>query len=297
EIEFTQPIEMRFNELITGVRADIAIKIFGEDLDILNEKGNEIRDLIQNVEGAADISVEKVTGIPQMSVKYNRAKIARYGLNISDLNDVVKMGFSGQTVGNIFEGEKRFDLVVRLEQNQRKDIDNLQNLYVDTPLGAKVRLSELAEISYTKGAAKISRDETKRRIVVGVNVRNRDLQSVVDEIQALVTQNIKLPTGYSIDYGGQFENLQSATSRLQIAVPVALLLIFIMLYFAFNSVKEALLIFTAIPLSAVGGIVLLWLRGMPFSISAGVGFIALFGIAVLNGIVMLEHFKELKNQG
>ncbi|WP_028377216.1 CusA/CzcA family heavy metal efflux RND transporter [Leeuwenhoekiella sp. MAR_2009_132] len=297
EIEFTQPIEMRFNELITGVRADIAIKIFGEDLDILNKKGNEIRDLIQDVEGAADISVEKVTGLPQMSVKYNRAKIARYGLNISDLNDVVKMGFSGQTVGNIFEGEKRFDLVVRLEQNQRKDIDNLQNLYVDTPLGAKVRLSELAEISYTKGAAKISRDETKRRIVVGVNVRNRDLQSVVDEIQALVTQNIKLPTGYSIDYGGQFENLQSATSRLQIAVPVALLLIFIMLYFAFNSVKEALLIFTAIPLSAVGGIVLLWLRGMPFSISAGVGFIALFGIAVLNGIVMLEHFKELKNQG
>ncbi|MGO4912531.1 CusA/CzcA family heavy metal efflux RND transporter [Leeuwenhoekiella sp. W20_SRS_FM14] len=296
EIEFTQPIEMRFNELITGVRADIAIKIFGEDLDILNKKGNEIRDLIQNVEGAADISVEKVTGLPQMSVKYNRAKIARYGLNISDLNDVVKMGFSGQTVGNIFEGEKRFDLVVRLEQNQRKDIDNLQNLYVDTPLGAKVRLSELAEISYTKGAAKISRDETKRRIVVGVNVRNRDLQSVVDEIQARVTQNIKLPTGYSIDYGGQFENLQSATSRLQIAVPVALLLIFIMLYFAFNSVKEALLIFTAIPLSAVGGIVLLWLRGMPFSISAGVGFIALFGIAVLNGIVMLEHFKELKNQ-
>tara|TARA_B100001765_G_scaffold100400_1_gene61763 strand:- start:15574 stop:18072 length:2499 start_codon:yes stop_codon:yes gene_type:complete len=297
QIEFTQPIEMRFNELITGVRADIAIKIFGEDLDVLNKKGNEIRDLIQDVEGAADISVEKITGLPQMSVKYNRAKIARYGLNISDLNDLVKMGFSGQSVGNIFEGEKRFDLVVRLAENQRQNIDNLQNLYVDTPMAGKVRLSELADISYTKGAAKISRDETKRRIVVGVNVRNRDLQSVVDEIRQRVNANIKLPTGYTIDYGGQFENLQSATSRLQIAVPVALLLIFIMLYFAFSSVKEALLIFSAIPLSAVGGVFLLWLRGMPFSISAGVGFIALFGIAVLNGIVMLEHFKELKSQG
>ncbi|MCC4211314.1 CusA/CzcA family heavy metal efflux RND transporter [Leeuwenhoekiella parthenopeia] len=297
DIEFTQPIEMRFNELITGVRADIAIKVFGEDLDILNKKGNEIRDLIENVEGAADISVEKVTGLPQMSVKYNRAKIARYGLNISDLNDLVKMGFAGEAVGNIFEGEKRFDLVVRLEQNQRQDIDNLRNLYVDTPLGDKVRLSELADISYTKGAAKISRDETRRRIVVGVNVRNRDLESVVEEIQQIVSSNVKLPAGYSITYGGQFENLQSATSRLQIAVPVALLLIFIMLYFAFKSVKEALLIFSAIPLSAVGGIFLLWLRGMPFSISAGVGFIALFGIAVLNGIVMLEHFKELKTKG
>ncbi|RXG19141.1 cobalt-zinc-cadmium resistance protein CzcA [Leeuwenhoekiella aestuarii] len=297
EIEFTQPIEMRFNELITGVRADIAIKIFGEDLEVLNQKANQIRDLIADVEGAADISVEKVTGLPQMSVNYNRAKIARYGLNISDINDLIKMGFSGETVGNIFEGEKRFDLVVRLEESQRKDIDNLQNLYVDTPMAGKVRLSELAEIRYTKGAAKISRDDTRRRIVVGVNVRNRDLQSVVDEIQKRVKANIKLPAGYTIDYGGQFENLQSATSRLQIAVPVALLLIFIMLYFAFNSVKEALLIFTAIPLAAVGGIFLLWLRDMPFSISAGVGFIALFGIAVLNGIVMLEHFKELKKQG
>ncbi len=297
EIEFTQPIEMRFNELITGVRADIAIKVFGEDLDILNKKGNEIRDLIQNVDGAADISVEKITGLPQMSVNYNRAKIARYGLNIADLNELVKMGFAGQTLGSIFEGEKRFDLVVRLEQGQRQDIDNLRNLYVDTPMGEKVRLSELAEIAYTKGAAKISRDETKRRIVVGVNVRNRDLESVVEEIRGLVSENIKLPPGYSITYGGQFENLQSATSRLQIAVPIALALIFIMLYFAFKSLKEALLIFSAIPLAAVGGIFLLWLRGMPFSISAGVGFIALFGIAVLNGIVMLEHFKELRKHG
>ncbi|MGB5942689.1 MAG: CusA/CzcA family heavy metal efflux RND transporter [Leeuwenhoekiella sp.] len=297
ELEFTQPIEMRFNELITGVRADIAIKIFGEDLDVLSDYGNRIQSLIADVDGAADITVEKVTGLPQMSVQYNRAKIARYGLNIADLNDLVKMGFAGQTMGSVFEGEKRFDLVVRLKQEQRQDIENLQNLYVDLPQGGKIPLSELAEISYTKGAAKISRDDTKRRIVVGVNVRDRDLQSVVDEVREIIEANVDLPVGYSITYGGQFENLQNATSRLKIAVPVSLLLIFILLYFAFGSVREALLIFTAIPLATVGGVFLLWFRGMPFSISAGVGFIALFGIAVLNGIVLLEHFKDLKKEG
>jgi len=296
EVEFTQPIEMRFNELITGVRADIAIKIFGEDLDILSKKGNEIKDLIEGVQGAADISVEKIVGLPQMNVKYDRAKIARYGLNIQDLNDMVSMGFAGRTVGSIFEGEKRFDLVVRLDAENRKDIDNLRNLYVDAPSGGKIPLSELAEVSYQKGAAKISRDDTRRRIVVGINVRDRDLQSVVDDVQQLINENIQLPVGYNITYGGQFENLQSAKSRLLVAVPIALLLIFVLLYFAFKSVKEALLIYTAIPLSAVGGVLLLWMRGMPFSISAGVGFIALFGIAVLNGIVLIEHFKELKKQ-
>ncbi|MRH99008.1 CusA/CzcA family heavy metal efflux RND transporter [Kriegella sp. EG-1] len=296
EVEFTQPIEMRFNELITGVRADIAIKIFGEDLDILAKKGNEIGELIKNVAGAADISVEKIAGLPEMNVNYNRAKIARFGLNIQDLNDMISMGFAGKTVGNVFEGEKRFDLVVRLNKEKRKDIDNLKNLYVDLPKGGKIPLSELASITYKKGAAKISRDDTKRRIVVGINVRNRDLQSVVEDIQQLINANVKLPVGYSITYGGQFENLQSAKSRLLIAVPIALVLIFILLYFAFKSVKEALMIYTAIPLAAVGGVLLLWLRDLPFSISAGVGFIALFGIAVLNGIVLIEHFKELKNQ-
>jgi cobalt-zinc-cadmium resistance protein CzcA len=297
ELEFTQPIEMRFNELITGVRADIAIKIFGEDLDLLQKKANEIKELVENVEGAEDIVVEKVAGLPQMNVKFDRSKIARYGLNIADLNEMVSMGFAGKQVGSIFEGEKRFDLVVRLDEKHRQDLSHLQNLYVDTPSGEKVPLRELAEVSYTKGAAKISRDDTKRRIVVGINVRDRDLQSVVDDVQKLIAENVQLPVGYTIDYGGQFENLQSAKNRLLVAVPVALLLIFVLLYFAFHSVREALMIYSAIPLAAVGGVLLLWLRGMPFSISAGVGFIALFGIAVLNGIVLIEHFKELKNEG
>jgi cobalt-zinc-cadmium resistance protein CzcA len=296
EVEFTQPIEMRFNELITGVRADIAIKIFGENLETLNKKANEIKDLIQDVEGASDIIVEKVEGLPQMNVAFDRAKIARHGLNIADLNEMISMGFAGKVVGSVFEGERQFDLAVRLDSDNRQDISNLRNLYVDIPNGGKIPMSELAEITYQKGAAKISRDDTKRRIVVGINVRNRDLQSVVDDIQLLVRDNITLPPGYLITYGGQFENLQNAKARLMIAVPIALLLIFIMLYFAFGSVKEALLIFSAIPLSAVGGVLLLWLRDMPFSISAGVGFIALFGIAVLNGIVLIEHFKELKGK-
>tara|TARA_R110002020_G_scaffold108281_2_gene251069 strand:+ start:55901 stop:60247 length:4347 start_codon:yes stop_codon:yes gene_type:complete len=297
EVEYTQPIEMRFNELITGVRADIAIKVFGEDLDILNKKGNQIKELIKDVPGAADISVEKIAGLPQMNVKYKREKIARYGLNIADLNQIIAMGFSGQTAGSVFEGEKRFDLVLRLEQTSRQDISNLENLYVDTPHAGKIPLSELADISYTKAAAKISRDDTKRRIVVGVNVRDRDLESVVEDIRKLVEENVDLPVGYTVEYGGQFENLQSATARLKIAVPISLVLIFVLLYFAFNSVKEALIIYSAIPLAAVGGVFFLWVRGLPFSISAGVGFIALFGIAVLNGIVLIEHFKELKKEG
>lgn len=297
EVEFTQPIEMRFNELITGVRADVAVKIFGEDLTILAQKAQEIKGLIENVKGASDIVIEKVEGLPQMSVNYNRSKIARYGLNISDLNQMISMGFAGATVGNVFEGEKRFDLVIRLDDAHRKNLESLQSLYVDTPSGTKIPLSELAEIKYTTGPAKISRDDTKRRIVVGINVRNRDLQSVVDDIQKIVDSKLKLPTGYSITYGGQFENLQSAKARLMVAVPIALVLIFILLHFAFGSIKEALMVYSAIPLSAVGGILFLWLRDLPFSISAGVGFIALFGIAVLNGIVLIEHFKELKAHG
>ncbi len=297
EVEFTQPIEMRFNELITGVRADIAIKVFGENLDILAKKGNEIGELIQDVPGAADISVEKIVGLPEMNISYDRSKIARYGLNIQDLNDIISMGFAGKVAGNVFEGEKKFDLVLRLDKEKRRDINNIRNLYVDLPAGGKIPLSELADITLKKGAAKISRDDTRRRIVVGVNVRNRDLQSVVDDIQYLINNNLELPVGYTVTYGGQFENLQSAKSRLLIAVPIALVLIFILLYFAFKSVKEALMIYSAIPLAAVGGVLLLWIRGLPFSISAGVGFIALFGIAVLNGIVLIEHFKELKNEG
>ena len=297
EVEFTQPIEMRFNELITGVRADVAIKIFGEDLSVLANKADEVKALIKDVEGASDIIIEKVEGLPQMSVTFNRSKIARYGLNISDVNQLISMGFAGGTIGSIFEGEKRFDLVIQLDEHNRKNLASLQNLYVDTPSGTKIPLSELAEIKYTTGPAKISRDDTKRRIVVGINVRNRDLQSVVDDIRSIIESKLKLPVGYNITYGGQFENLQSAKARLTIAVPIALALIFLLLYFAFGSAKEALLVYSAIPLSALGGVLLLWLRDLPFSISAGVGFIALFGIAVLNGIVLIEHFKELKEEG
>ncbi|MRX62874.1 CusA/CzcA family heavy metal efflux RND transporter [Maribacter luteus] len=297
DFEFTQPIEMRFNELITGVRADLAIKVFGEDLDVLYNKALEIEKAIQNVDGAADISVEKTAGLPQMSVKYNRRKIAKYNLNIEDLNKVVTMGFAGIPAGTVFEGEKQFDMVLRYDDAHRRDIENIETASVSLPNGMKLPLSEFAKISYTKGPAKISRDNTKRRIVVGVNVRNRDLESVVKDVQSIIEKDVKLPTGYSISYGGQFENLRTATARLKIAVPIALVLIFVLLYFAFDSVKEALMIYSAIPLSAIGGVMLLYLRGLPFSISAGVGFIALFGIAVLNGIVLIEEFKELKAHG
>lgn len=297
DYEFTQPIEMRFNELITGVRADLAIKIFGEDLDVLNKKAQEIEKAIRNVPGASDITVEKVAGLPQMSVKYNRQKIAKYGLNIADVNKIISMGFAGLPAGTVFEGEKQFDLVLRYDDAHRKDIQNIENASVMLPNGSALPLSELAAITYTKGPAKISRDDTKRRIVVGVNVRNRDLESVVKDVQQIINTQIELPTGYSITYGGQFENLNSARARLMVAVPIALLLIFVLLYFAFGSVKDALMIYTAIPLAAVGGVLLLYLRDLPFSISAGVGFIALFGIAVLNGIVLIEHFKELKAHG
>ena len=297
DFEFTQPIEMRFNELITGVRADLAIKVFGENLDVLYNKALEIEKAIQNVEGAADISVEKTAGLPQMTVKYNRQKIAKYNLNIEDLNKVVTMGFAGMPAGTVFEGEKQFDMVIRYDDAHRRDIENIETASVSLPNGMKLPLSEFAKISYTKGPAKISRDNTKRRIVVGVNVRNRDLESVVKDVQSIIEKDVKLPTGYSISYGGQFENLRTATARLKIAVPIALVLIFVLLYFAFDSVKEALMIYSAIPLSAIGGVMLLYIRGLPFSISAGVGFIALFGIAVLNGIVLIEEFKELKAHG
>ncbi|GAA5221290.1 CusA/CzcA family heavy metal efflux RND transporter [Membranihabitans marinus] len=297
DFEFTQPIEMRFNELITGVRADLAIKVFGEDLDLLYRKALEIEKAIQGVEGAADISVEKTAGLPQMTVEYNRQKIAKYGLNIEDLNKIISMGFAGTAAGTVFEGEKQFDLMIRYDEAHRKDIQNIETASISLVNGQSLPLSELATIEYSKGPAKISRDNTKRRIVVGVNVRNRDLESVVKDVQTIINRDIKLPPGYSIDYGGQFENLRTATSRLKLAVPIALVLIFVLLYFAFHSVSEALMIYTAIPLSAIGGVMLLYIRDLPFSISASVGFIALFGIAVLNGIVLIEEFKELKAHG
>ncbi len=297
DYEFTQPIEMRFNELITGVRADVAVKIFGEDLDILNQKAFEVKRLIDGIEGAADVIVEKTAGLPQMSVVYNRQLIAKYGLNISEVNHYLTMGFGGIPAGNVFEGEKRFDLVVRLDSSRRKSIDDVRNLPIRLSNGTMIPLKELATIQFSEGPAKISRDNTHRRVVVSINVRNRDMESVVKDVRATLEKNLKLPPGYYIAYGGQFENLQNASARLKVAVPVALLIIFIFLHFAFKSIKEAAMVFSAIPLATVGGVLFLWIRGMPFSISAGVGFIALFGIAVLNGIVLIEHLKELKEKG
>jgi cobalt-zinc-cadmium resistance protein CzcA len=297
DYEFTQPIEMRFNELITGVRADLAIKIFGEDLDLLADKAQEVGRLIKDVPGAADVIIEKTVGLPQMSVKYKRSKVAYYGFTIEELNRYLNMAFGGAVAGSVFEGEKRFDLALRLLPEYRQDIDQIRNLPVLHPSGRQVPLSELAEIEYATGPAKISRDNTRRRVVVSVNVRNRDLESVVEDIESILNQKLALPPGYTIDYGGQFENLRNASKRLKLAVPIALFLIFIFLHFAFSSFKEAALIFTAVPLSIVGGVFLLWIRGMPFSISAGIGFIALFGVAVLNGIVLIEHLKDLKKEG
>ncbi|MDP3462179.1 MAG: CusA/CzcA family heavy metal efflux RND transporter [Bacteroidales bacterium] len=297
DYEFTQPIEMRFNELITGVRSDIAIKIFGEDLGYINQKALEIKNLIADVPGANDIIMEKTAGLPQIKVNYDRSKIAYYGVDIQTLNTLLSAAFGGKTAGVIFEGEKRFDLVMRFDDQNRTDIDDIRQLQVPVSTGHMIPLSELADIEYTLGPAKISHDNAHRRVVVSVNVRNRDLKSVIVDIQHKIDKNVKLKAGNYIQYGGQFENLQNATNRLMIAVPVALLLIFIFLHFAFKSLKDAVMIFTAIPLATVGGVLLLWIRGMPFSVSAGIGFIALFGIAVLNGIVLIEHLKELQHQG
>lgn len=297
EYEFTQPIEMRFNELITGVRSDIALKIYGDDLNYLNAKANEVKNLVSKVPGAADVILEKTVGLPQMSVVYDRKKIAHYGANIKNLNEILSMSFGGATTGSVFEGEKRFDLVVKSDKKNRRDIDDIRDFPVKLASGITVPLKELANIDYNEGPAKISRENTHRRVVVSVNVRNRDLKSVVTDIQKTITDHVKFEPGNYIEYGGQFENLENASNRLLMIVPIALLLIFIFLHFAFKSLRDAILIFTAIPLAAVGGVFMLWIRGMPFSISAGIGFIALFGVAVLNGIVLIEHLKDLQKEG
>ncbi len=295
--EFSQPIELRFNELMTGVRSDIAIKIYGEDLDLLYQQGQEANAAIQGILGVGDTKLEQISGLPQMQVQYDREKIAQYGLTIKDLNTLVRTAFAGEVAGVVFEGEKRFDLVVRLEKAYRQDIQNLRELYLSMPNGSSVPLEEVASISYQNAPMQISRDDTKRRIVLGVNARGRDVESLVEEIEQALHEKLNLPPGYYVTYGGQFENLKEAKARLSIAVPVALLLIFTLLYLTFHSFGQALLIFTAIPLSAIGGIWALTLRGMPFSISAGIGFIALFGVAVLNGIVLIGYFNDLKKEG
>ncbi|MDJ1505996.1 CusA/CzcA family heavy metal efflux RND transporter [Xanthocytophaga agilis] len=294
---FQQPIQMRFNELATGARQDVVLKIYGEDLNTLAEQAKVLGKLIRKVQGAEDLYIEQITGLPQIVVNYNRDKIAEYGLAIEDINKVIRAGFAGESAGLVFEGERRFDLMVRLEQGKRQSIEDVTNLYISTPDGNQIPLSQVATVELKNGPNQIQRDNAQRRITVGFNVRNRDVQSIVQEIQDRIEREIKLPTGYYVTYGGTFENLLEARQRLSVAVPVALALIFILLYFTFSSIMQSILIFTAIPLSAIGGIVALWLRNMPFSISAGIGFIALFGVAVLNGIVLLGEFNRLKQNG
>ncbi|RSK41310.1 CusA/CzcA family heavy metal efflux RND transporter [Mangrovimonas spongiae] len=294
---FTQPVELRFNELLEGVREDIAVKLYGEDLGVLSEKVQEMASIIQTVPGAGDVNAERTSGLPQMTVKFNRDKIAQYGLDIQKANDYISTAFAGGTAGVIFEGEKRFDLVVRFDEDHRKNIDDLRGMYIDLPDGTQVPIKEIADIEYVPGPMQISRDDTYRRTYVGVNARGRDVESVVNDIQQKLDEELELPPGYYITYGGEFENLQSAKDRLVIVVPIALFLIFVLLYFALKSFSQSIMIYMAIPLAAIGGVFALWLRGMPFSISAGVGFIVLFGVAVLNGLVLINRFNSLKEEG
>ena len=296
-VEITQPMQMRFNELMTGVRQDVAVKIYGEDLDVLSRQAAKVAQLIAPVKGVSEPFVEQVTGLPQVIVEYDRDKIAQYGLTISSINNILKTAFAGSVAGVVFEGEKRFELVVRLQRNLRENISSIENLYVPLPSGNKVPLNQVAKVELKEAPAQISREDGKRRIYVGFNVKGRDVESTVAEIQRVLDAQLKLPSGYYITYGGQFQNLKEATSRLLVAVPLALVLILGLLYFTFHSVSQTILIFTAVPLSAVGGVFALVLRGMPFSISAGVGFIALFGVAVLNGIVLISYFNQLKAEG
>lgn len=294
---FQYPVQMRFNELMTGARQDVVCKIFGENLDTLALYANKLGKIVNTVEGTSDLYVETITGMPQIVIDYNRAAIAQYNLNIEDINRVVNTAFAGQRAGLIYEDEKRFDLVVRLAGENRKDLADVQNLLIPTPNGMQIPLSQLAKVEITEGPNQIQREDAKRRVVVGFNVRGRDVQSIVNELQNKVNTQIKFPAGYYPTYGGAFENLNAAKQRLMIAVPISLVLIFILLFFAFKSVKQGLLIYSAIPLSMIGGIFFLAMRGMPFSISAGVGFIALFGVAVLNGLVLIAEFNRIKKSG
>lgn len=296
-IGFQYPVQMRFNELMTGARQDVVCKIFGENLDTLARYGRDIGNIIGNIEGATDLFIEPINGMPQIIIKYNRDIIAQYGLTIAQVNMVINSAFAGYTAGNVFEGEKRFDLVIRMHKPERKSIDDIINLLIPLGNGNQIPLHQLASIESVNGPNQIQRENTKRRIVIGFNVRGRDVQSIVEELQNKIDGTIVFAPGYSITYGGAFENLNDAKARLAIAVPIALILIFILLYFAFSSVKLSMLIYSAIPLSAIGGVFFLSMRGMPFSISAGVGFIALFGVAVLNGIVLVAEFVRLQESG
>lgn len=295
EFNFSQPIQLRFNELMTGAKADIAVKLYGEDTHELYQKAKEAAAFVEKVPGASDVIVEQTMGLPQLVVKYNRGKIARYGINIEELNTIIRTAYTGEASGVVFENERRFDLVVRLDQDKVADL-NLDKLFVRSNEGIQIPVSEVATIDLVNGPLQINRDATKRRIVIGVNVRGADIQQVVQDIQKTLDKNIQLKPGYYFEYGGQFENLQNAINTLLVVVPVALMLILLLLFFAFKNVTYTLVVFSTVPLSLIGGILALWLRGLPFSISAGVGFIALFGVAVLNGILMINHFNDIRKE-
>lgn len=295
EFNFSQPIQLRFNELMTGAKADIAIKLYGEDMTELYDKAREAARYVEQIPGASDVLVEQAMGLPQLLVRFDRAKIARYGIDIEELNTVIRTAYAGETAGVVFENERRFDLVVRLDKDKVRDL-NIDKLFVRTKDNIQLPVSEVASIDLVNGPLQINRDATKRRVVIGVNVRDADIQQVVSQIRESLDKNVKLKPGYYFEYGGQFENLQNAISTLTVVIPIALLLILLLLFFAFHSIIYSLVVFSTVPLSLIGGIVALWLRGLPFSISAGVGFIALFGVAVLNGILMINYFNDIRKR-
>lgn len=294
---FSQPIELRVAELISGVRSDVAIKLFGDDLDTLKKTADRIADVVRTVRGAEDVKVEATAGLPQLQIKPDRAAIARYGINVEDVNDTVEAVVAGKEAGIVYEGEQRFNLVVRFGEEASREMEAINGLLIAAPNGARVPLSQLADVKLVEGPAQISREDTRRRIGVELNVRGRDVGSFVSEAQAAIEREVQIPSGYYLTWGGTFENLERASGRLLIVVPLALFLIFVLLFTTFGSVKQALLIYTGIPFAIVGGIFALFLRGMPFSISAGVGFIALFGVAVLNGVVMVSYINKLRQEG
>lgn len=295
EAEISQPIQMRNNELLTGIKQDVAIKIFGDDLDVLTQQAGKVKKMIEDVPGVSGIFVEEVAGLPQIQVKYNHEKMAAYGVSVDDISEILETTFAGAVAGSLYEGDKKFDIVLRMDPSQR-NVESLEQLSIPLKDGTDIPLSQVADIDYSPAPAQVSHEDGARRIYVGFNVKGRDVQSTVEDIQEILDQKLKLPDGYYYNYGGEFENLQSATNRLMVVIPIALVIILLLLYATVKNVRESLFVFSAIPLAAIGGVWALWLRGMPFSISAGVGFIALFGVAVLNGIVLIGQMNQMQRE-
>lgn len=295
EAEISQPIQMRNNELLTGIKQDVAIKIFGEDLDVLTEQAGKVKRMIEDVPGVSGIFVEEVAGLPQIQVKYNHEKMAAYGVSVDDISEILETTFAGAVAGSLYDGDKKFDIVLRMDPSQR-NVESLEQLSIPLKNGTNIPLSQVADIDYSPAPAQVSHEDGARRIYVGFNVKGRDVQSTVEDIQEILDEKLKLPDGYYYNYGGEFENLQSATNRLMVVIPIALVIILLLLYATVKNFRESLFVFSAIPLAAIGGVWALWLRGMPFSISAGVGFIALFGVAVLNGIVLIGQMNQMQRE-